>query len=733
VADEAERDFPARMGEDYLARHTPDEIALHLGLAGELATTRPARVHVAPAAHHRLDVTIVAFDFFSAFALLCGVLSARELDIEAGRASTQEPRCEPSAVRPPRHRRGARPRRLALFPSSRLIVDEFRVVARGAAAALDAATLARQLEDDFAELLALVAEGRIEEARDRLGRRLAERFSGMEPPAGALQPLTIQFDNTADPSFTRMEVRGRDTPGFLYALATALAMRNLYIQRVEIASVGTEARDVFLIASREGRKLEDPAELDRLRVAVALIKQFAHLLPLAPDPVRALRSFGQLIDRVLVDARPGIGLHLLASPEGLRELARLLGASAFLWEDFLRLQAEHLLPVLDSWKLRPLRGRAEHAAELERRLAAVASFEERKRALNELKDEEMLLADMRQIVDPGVGLVAFSHAITELAEAVVEAALAACRAEVARIRGLPDADPARVGPMSVLGLGKFGGREMGYASDIELLFVYDEPEPGGLSPGEAGALHEQVVRELTGFIAARQEGIFHVDLRLRPHGAKGPLASPLQVLRDYYRPGGGAAPFERQALIKLRHVAGSAALAARVVTVRDAFVWSDEPWDRANALHLRERQCRELVPLGRFNVKLSPGALVEVEYAVQYLQLQHGRERPSLRTPHTLEGIDRLAEAGLVSAEERQALRLAYLFWRKVADALRMVRGNARDLLLPEADSEELRFLARRLGYGGADWAEAARSFLADLVRHRDNVARFFTERFRNR
>ena len=136
-------------------------------------------------------------------------------------------------------------------------------------------------------------------------------------------------------------------------------------------------------------------------------------------------------------------------------------------------------------------------------------------------------------------------------------------------------------------------------------------------------------------------------------------------------------------------------------------------------------------PSGRFNVKYSPGALVEVEYAVQYLQLEHGRARPQLRTPTTLEALDRLAEAELVTLAERDTLGAAYLFWRAVADALRMVRGQSGDLLLPDSDSEELRFLARRLGYQGEDWREAGRAFLEDLDRHRTAVETFFSERFR--
>ncbi len=210
------------------------------------------------------------------------------------------------------------------------------------------------------------------------------------------------------------------------------------MQQVSIASVGEEARDRFLIGTRDGRKIQDPAQLATLRAAVALLKQFTHLLPLAPDPAPALRSFTQLVDRLLAQPSGPDALGLLASPDGLRELARLLGASTFLWEDFLRLQSEHLLPVLDGWRRRPLRGRDELLDELGARLASAATFEEKRRLLNELKDEEMLLADMRHLLDPEVDLVAFSRAITDLAEAVVETALGTCVEESgARARGAP--------------------------------------------------------------------------------------------------------------------------------------------------------------------------------------------------------------------------------------------------------------------------------------------------------
>jgi glutamate-ammonia-ligase adenylyltransferase len=285
-------------------------------------------------------------------------------------------------------------------------------------------------------------------------------------------------------------------------------------------------------------------------------------------------------------------------------------------------------------------------------------------------------------------------------------------------------------PHALFGLGKFGGRELGYASDLELLFAYGGDGHTARDGLENGVLFERLVQDLVEAVEAPQEGMFHLDLRLRPHGSKGPLASPLKLLREYYRAGGDAHPFERQALIKLRFVAGDPELGRQVEDLRDAFVWSGEPWDHAEALRLRERQVTELVPAGRFNVKLSRGGLVDVEYAVQYLQIQHGKDHPELRSPTTLVALRALLAQGLVDAREHDLLSAGYVFWRRVADALRMVRGQAGDLLLPDEGSQDLRLLARRLGYAGRDWAAAAGALDADIDRHRLAVRSFFDRRF---
>ena len=729
-------EFVACLDPAYFTQEAPEDVASHVAMAAELTPLRPARLCVTPRERGRYDVAVVAFDYFAEFSILCGLLAAHRLDIQSGHIHTfawavperapARPRFGPRRPLPP----GATP--------SRKIVDVFRVVPRDGQPP-DRAALERELLD----LLGLVTDGRTDEARERLNRRLVESLSDAAtvggPGAGgdraqgrvaeALAPLAITFDNQDSAPWTVMDVGGRDTPGFLYALANALALREVYVHRVRIESLGSEAHDRFWIAHRDGGKIDAAADQQALRVAVALIKQFTHLLPSAPDPALALRYFDQFLDRAMAQGPEALGV--LGSPEGLRELARLLGSSAFLWEDFLRMQFEHLLPVLGEWRSREILDRQALGRQIEARVARGGTAEERKRLLNEFKDEQVLLIDMKHLLDPELTLERFSHALADLAEAVVEQALALARARVIEAHGRPRDAEGRECPLAVLGLGKFGGREMGYASDIELLAVYGGPGQTEKTGIENGRLFEELVRELIDLIAAREEGIFHVDLRLRPHGNKGPLASPLEAVRDYYRAGGEAAPFERQALIKLRRVAGDDALGRAVEAHRDAFVWSGAPWDRENALHLRERQARELVPAGRFSVKYSPGALVDVEYSAQYLQIQHGNDHPELRTPSTLEALERLRALRILGEDDHRGLHDGYVFWRRVADGLRMVRGNARDLLLPEDGSQELGFLARRLGYPGAGGREAGKALAADVARHREGVNGFFTTRFR--
>ena len=139
---------------------------------------------------------------------------------------------------------------------------------------------------------------------------------------------------------------------------------------------------------------------------------------------------------------------------------------------------------------------------------------------------------------------------------------------------------------------------------------------------------------------------------------------------------------------------------------------------------------RELVKPGEINVKYSAGGIVDIEYAVQYLQLLYGQQHPALRVTNTLDAMHRLREAGLFREEEYSQLHTAYLFLRNVIDALRIVRGDASDLVLPPQDSEEFKSLARRLGYRQKDRAKNAALLAADLRLEMKRVHDHFVARY---
>ncbi|MGH7254177.1 MAG: hypothetical protein ACREI3_00240 [Nitrospirales bacterium] len=724
-------DFLSRMDTDYFARFSERDILRHLRLVAQLAPDRLCLVSITPVDVGHFEIVLVAYDYFSEFAGVCGLLSAHGLDIREGNIYTSA-EASPTGTARGRHTGPIRRPPLGRPELSRKkIVDVFHV--RPLPEQALTPERQRRVTGEVEELIRLLDRQQLEEARDFVNRRLVETLGRSRSRfTGLLQPVQIRFDNRLSPSDTVMDIRSTDTPAFLYAFANALSLRGLYIRQARVEHVGAEVRDRFYVRTRHGGKIEDPAELEAVRVTAVLIKQFTHFLPWAPDPGKALEYFDRFLDRALEEARDGKALAFLRQKKTLTTLARLFGTSDFLWEEFLRRQHANLLSMLDDFGKSPfIRSRKTLVRTLTTRLAKARTDGAKRQVLNQFKDEEMFRIDMKHLLDPSTTLQDFSRALTELAEAVVDRAVRDSQATIRKDHGTPRLANGKACEFAVFGLGKFGGRELGYASDIEVLFVFAGP---GRSSGRKsltnGEWFERVVQTFLGWIEAKQEGIFHVDVRLRPHGGKGMLANTLGEVRRYYSPTGLAAPFERQALIKLRSIAGDTTLGRQVEAHRKAYVYSDAPWDVPTALELRRRQVKELAEPGRTNVKYTPGGLIDIEYAVQYLQLLHGHAHPALRTPNTLEAVAALRKTGVLSPAEADRLREAYLFLRTLIDGLRIVRGNAKDLVLPPTDSDEFIFLARRLGYRTEDWMEGARHLEQDIARHMTETHELFTRRF---
>ncbi|MCC2639938.1 MAG: putative (Glutamate-ammonia-ligase) adenylyltransferase, subunit (Modular protein) [Nitrospira sp.] len=727
------QDFVTRMDHDYFSAFPHKVLAAHIKQAAALTPDSPCNVSIVDAPDGRCTITIVAYDYFSEFATICGLLSAFGLDIEEGQIYTFLEASAPtvariSATRNLRSRPKGRP-----GLSRKKIVDVFRVQpVRGASFGPDER---RRLIDELVEMIAILDAGRFDEARQVVNRQLVEYLGRRRSSfSGLLHTVQITFDNSQSSTDTVMDIQSDDTPAFLYAFANALAMRDIYIAKAQFSIEGGKLHDRFYVRNRHGQKITDPLDQQHLRLTAVLIKQFTHALTWAPDPAKALEAFDQFLDLTVQDAKGKAqqqALAFLNDKKTFPILARLLGTSDFLWEDFLRRQHGNLLPLLKDYRDAPLiKPQAALCKELDRVMAKAKTDEARKETLNRFKDQELFRIDMKHMADAS-SLADFSEALTELAEVIVERSLRDCETKLEQQYGAPHLANGKPCPFAVLGMGKFGGRELGYASDIEVLFVYGGAgSTSGKQGIESSEYFERLAQELLQGIEAKQEGIFHLDIRLRPHGGKGSLTNPLEEIISYYSPTGLAAPFERQAMIKLRTVAGNATLGKQVEAHRDRYVYSGKPWDLTIALDLRRQQLKQLVQPGTLNVKHSAGGLVDIEYAVQYLQVMHGHRHPTLRTPNSMQALSALVECGIVARQDGEHLRKAYLFIRMLIDGLRMVRGNAKDLVLPPADSDEFVFLARRVGYTTDDWQAGARHLQTDIEQHMTLTREFFERTF---
>ena len=324
-------------------------------------------------------------------------------------------------------------------------------------------------------------------------------------------------------------------------------------------------------------------------------------------------------------------------------------------------------------------------------------------AIAEVKNGHVLrvgLADFAGALDP----LAVCAELTAIAEACLARALAMIEAQLAARHGRPPGD-AR---LAVLGLGKLGGRELGYAADLDVVFVYtgDDGESDGAAPLAAVEWFSRCAQRLLGALRQRtpRGRLYEIDTRLRPSGTQGLLVTSLAGWRRYHAE--DARLWERQALIKLRPVAGDRALGDQVARLAADTVYGQPPEAAGGARAIAEaiRQMRERIerelgggPAGRRDLKLGAGGIVDIEFAAQYLQLVHGHAHPALRTTATVAALEAAAAAGIAPARDLELLAQGYRFLRKIEHRLRVVHDQPIHRL-PEA-RDELDKLARRSGF----------------------------------
>ena len=429
------------------------------------------------------------------------------------------------------------------------------------------------------------------------------------------------------------------------------------------------------------------AALVRLDALEEAAEPLLDLLGTVADPDVALAALERLVAALGPDAAEL--LATLADDEGTAmRLVSVLGASEAL--------GDHLVRHPDHWRelTDPLLGstRPPAFALRESLLAVVEAAGSDAEALTAMRVEyrRLLLRLAARDLAHGLGVGDVAAELSDIAAAALEAALVVARRRVG--------EAAVKARLAVIAMGKCGGRELNYLSDVDVIFVH-EPAPGA-DPDEARAAATQLASHLMQACSVQtpEGSIWQVDAALRPEGKAGPLTRTLEGHVAYYER--WASTWEFQALLKARPVAGDRELGAAYVEAVTPFIWrAAEREGFVQETQAMRRRVVDNIPSRDADrqLKLGVGGLRDVEFAVQLLQLVHGRTDPSLRARDTLGALDALTAGGYVGVEDGDALHRGYAFLRTLEHRIQLFQMR-RTHLVP-TDEPALRRLGRSLGY----------------------------------
>lgn len=354
---------------------------------------------------------------------------------------------------------------------------------------------------------------------------------------------------------------------------------------------------------------------------------------------------------------------------------------------------------------------------------ATASLEdgaELRRVLRRLRHRAVVRIALREVMRLA-DIDRTSAEMAWLASAAIDAALAVCTRTVLAAEGEPRGPDGERVPLTVLGMGKLGGGELNIGSDVDLIFFYETDE--ATVEGSTTTVHEiyaKVASRTSKALAdVTDDGfVFRVDLRLRPEGTRGPLVNSLASAERYYETWGRT--WERAALLRARAVAGDVGFGEHLLDVLRPFVYrrAVDPGIAREMAEMLRRSRRELRVDEDRDVKLGRGGIREAEFFVQTLQLIWGGRHPELQVPGTVEAIQRLTAAGLISDREAQDLETSWALLRRIEHRIHVQAGYQTHQLPPTGEGRE-RF-ARSLGFRDAVALER------ELDAARQRVARLF-------
>jgi [glutamine synthetase] adenylyltransferase / [glutamine synthetase]-adenylyl-L-tyrosine phosphorylase len=429
----------------------------------------------------------------------------------------------------------------------------------------------------------------------------------------------------------------------------------------------------------------------------SLAERVLDALASSPDPCQAARYLRSFFGRFLSPA-PYVAALAEDAP-ALNRLVTVLGSSAFVGEAVAARPDFADVVVFGAGAISEPRGAVQ--SEIDAQLAAIPAdadqYERQQAFVTALR-----IAKRRVTVEVAAADLAGALGTREttlllslLADEELERALAFVLGE--EPHGL-----------CVIAMGKLGGRDIGYGSDLDVIFIYDPA--AAPRPEEAGVWFARVAQRVIRLVSepgAAGPG-YELDTRLRPSGSQGLLVSSLEAFARYHQVSLGdaeppsvqpsGAPWERQALLRARVCAGDRALGERAISVARRAAYEGGAPDASEIRRLRERMERELgrEREERLDLKSGRGGLLDVEFAVQWLQMRHGSDG-RVRTTDTVVALEALSRAGYLERRRFEALREGYRFLRLLEQRIHVLRGAGSSVLEP--GGRELRLLARRMGY----------------------------------
>ena len=488
-------------------------------------------------------------------------------------------------------------------------------------------------------------------------------------------------------------------------------------------------------------------------------RQLAAILPIllesishTANPDQALNHWERLLYGV---TRSNFLEYLRSSPRMLDLLCTIFGNSDSLAFTIIRdPMLVFWLAEEDALSKPPKRARVEQS--LREQVGHLTVKELKLEVLRRFRRREMLRIGVRDLLRLA-NVLETTASLSDLASILIEAAYEIVDADLRRQYGVP-MHKNRQGQwvetgFVVLGMGKLGGHELNYSSDVDLIYVYESHEgetrlPRGKDVGKPAGVgisneeyFEILSRELTkALVEPTKEGyLFRVDLRLRAEGSVGQLARSLDEYDKYYSTRGQV--WERLALLKAWPIAGSPEVGKRFVRVVRPFVLASsgaKPEVQQclaivqDVRSVKERIDAKMADRGheRRNVKLGVGGIREIEFLVQTVQVLAGRRLPGLLDRSTLGSLVRLQRAGILSTKQQAQLTGAYNFLRNLEHKLQMVH-DLQTHALP-AQAEELERCAIRMGYNGGNRSAVLRQFQADYDKYTMVVHDIFQSFFEN-